>query len=385
MKLSDFYTPEELADLSEKVAKAQVDFWHSNNMARGTNYGDKATATERRFFDSLADEYFEKLSEADLDEQKLATGYYSTLDLANIANGTYTPPELDNAKLIDSVNSLWNEDGTMIPIKANEAKFAKTAKEAGYDWGDKEQRSQFMSAITDFKILENRAKYEQEYTNSPLGIAQSILQPTTYAEARKQLATGEGTQGDILASTALDVGRAGLIMSAPYMAGAMTTGLTASPIVTNLVGGALQGAFQAGAEGIEKAGGLGDEEFNIMPIVGSSVVGSTTPAIKGFVKGGATSLGGAGKRFSRGIELSTRGVKETPKDLATRMGKETGDILGVLGGSVEPAFRVEPNDVVDIFKGEYKSPDYKQSNWYKRLTPEARKAYDKYAVTLTDE
>lgn len=181
--------------------------------------------------------------------------------------------------------------------------FAK-GEELGYDTKSKKGKMDFLRDIGDVQQAHDRGKLLEEFNNKRSTIFYDILLPTVAEEARKQIATGRGENGDLWKSFATDVIANGLIGKAPSISNIGR--LAKSPFIGAAAGSVLQGIFEGGRQGVKTL--IDDElEADLNAPLLAATLGATRPGMIGTVSTVAQQIPTASaNRFAAGVSAATR-------------------------------------------------------------------------------
>ncbi len=173
----------------------------------------------------------------------------------------------------------------------------------GYDVSTKKGKMDFLRDVGDVQQAYDRGKLLEEF-NRKNGILSELFWPTVMEEARKQISTGRGTEGDLWKAGALDAAANGLIAAAP-LAGEFGA-LSKSPFIGGTAGAVLQGALEGGRQ-YGKTVIDPELEADVTPILAATTLGATRPGMIGSAAALSQQVPGrAMSRFSRGVSGATR-------------------------------------------------------------------------------
>ena len=176
-------------------------------------------------------------------------------------------------------------------------------KSLGYDVSTKKGKMDFLSDVGDVQQSYDRGKMLEEF-NRKNGILSELFWPTVMEEARKQISTGRGTEGDLWKAGTLDAVANGLIAAAP-LAGEFGA-LSKSPFIGGTAGAVLQGALEGGRQ-YGKTVIDPELEADVTPILAATTLGATRPGMIGSAAALSQQVPGrAMSRFSRGVSGATR-------------------------------------------------------------------------------
>ena len=176
-------------------------------------------------------------------------------------------------------------------------------KKLGYDVSTKKGKNDFLRDVADVQQSYDRGKILEEF-NRENGILSELFWPTVMEEARKQITTGRGTEGDLWKAGILDAG----INTAMYFAPSVSKvgSLAQMPVRGGVAGAMLQGALEGGRQGGKT---LLDAELdpNLMAPLLATTMGATRPGMIGTASTLASQIPGKPMaRFSRGVAGATR-------------------------------------------------------------------------------
>lgn len=177
------------------------------------------------------------------------------------------------------------------------------AKKLGYDVSTKKGKNDFLRDMGDVQQSYDRGKILEEF-NRENGILSELFWPTVMEEARKQITTGRGTEGDLWKAGALDAGINTAMFFAPSVS--KVGSLAQMPVRGGVAGAMLQGALEGGRQGGKTL--IDDElEADITPILAATTMGATRPGMIGTAAAMSQQVPGrAMSRFSRGVAGATR-------------------------------------------------------------------------------
>lgn len=177
------------------------------------------------------------------------------------------------------------------------------AKKLGYDVSTKKGKNDFLRDVGDVQMAYDRGKLLEEF-NSKASLFDELLHPTIMEEARKQISTGRGTEGDLWKAAALDAGINSAMFFAPSVSNVGR--LSQIPVRGGMAGALLQGALEGGRQGGKTL--IDDElEVNTMAPLLATTMGATRPGMIGTAATLSQQVPGrAMSRFSRGIAGATR-------------------------------------------------------------------------------
>lgn len=233
------------------------------------------------------------------------------------------------------------------------------AKKLGYDVSTKKGKMDFLRDVGDVQQAYDRGKLLEEF-NSEASIFDELLHPTIMEEARKQISTGRGTEGDLYKAAALDAGINSAMFFAPSISNVGR--LSQMPVRGGMAGAALQGALEGGRQGGKTL--IDDDlEANMMAPILATTMGATRPGMIGT----ASTLSGqfAGRTpqaISKGITASMkrgnptwaeREELETALKLFGQMNKEKPARISVIADRMEKAGLLNDAEKVKHYLGLY--------------------------------
>lgn len=183
----------------------------------------------------------------------------------------------------------------------------------------------FNKLLAENQIVLDRANQYKEFQENtsffkdPMMFLASIAYPTMFEEAGKQIATGSGTEGDIVKAGALDLGANTAMMLQPELRLQSRLGVPYAKTAPAIAGGVEQAAMEAGRQ-YGKLGIDSELDPNLLAIFGAGSAAATVPgaaAMAGSYLGKGT--GEAQKAYSRGV---MKGAKAMDPVLMERAGIE---------------------------------------------------------------
>lgn len=176
-------------------------------------------------------------------------------------------------------------------------------KSLGYDVSTKKGKMDFLSDVGDVQQAYDRGKLLEEF-NSEASLLNELLHPTLMEEARKQISTGRGTEGDLWKAGALDAGINTAMFFAPSVS--KVGRLAQMPVRGGVAGAMLQGALEGGRQGGKT---LLDAELdpNLMAPLLATTMGATRPGMIGTAAALSQQVPTRTMtRFARGVSGATR-------------------------------------------------------------------------------
>lgn len=207
------------------------------------------------------------------------------------------------------------------------------AKKLGYDVSTKKGKNDFLRDVGDVQMAYDRGKLLEEF-NSEASLFDELLHPTIMEEARKQISTGRGTEGDLYKAAALDAGINSAMFFAPSISNVGR--LSQMPVRGGMAGAALQGALEGGRQGGKT---LIDNELdpNLMAPLLATSLGATRPGMIGTASTLSGQFSGrTPQAISKGITASMkrgnptwaeREELETALKLFGQMNKEKPELI----------------------------------------------------------
>lgn len=188
------------------------------------------------------------------------------------------------------------------------------ALELGFDIDNPQDAKDFRNYLVEDTNMLKRAEITKDWQdNGPGSTAMSILAPTAYEEAVKQLSTGQGKDRDITKAYLLDSGANTAIAAIPGISKGVLNGklvwkgipgLNKAPVVGDV---AQQVLAEAGRQGAKAATGLGNGEFDPGDLWATAVAAGTIPTAFRMIGPAAGQMGKTGKKFASGVESSIMG------------------------------------------------------------------------------
>ena len=176
-------------------------------------------------------------------------------------------------------------------------------KTLGYDVSTKKGKMDFLRDVGDVQQSYDRGKLLEEF-NRENGILSELFWPTVMEEARKQITTGRGTEGDLWKAGALDAGINTAMFFAPSVS--KVGSLAQMPVRGGVAGAMLQGALEGGRQGGKT---LIDAELdpNLMTPLLATTMGATRPGMIGTAAALSQQVPTRTmSRFARGVSGATR-------------------------------------------------------------------------------
>lgn len=264
----------------------------------------------RKAVDELNERYpFDKLSDSQKDAVAALKGDDARSLLLSGGNELYrnsfdplVKKKMDDfAKLGPLVLGLADEGRDWYSM-GSEDLFAEGEK-LGYDTNSKKGKMDFLRDVGDVQQAYDRGKLLEEF-NRENGIMSELFWPTVMEEARKQISTGRGTEGDLWKAGTLDAVANSLIAAAP-LAGELSV-FSKSPFLGGTAGAVLQGALEGGRQ-YGKTVIDPELEADVTPILAATTLGATRPGMIGSAAALSQQVPGrAMSRFSRGVSGATR-------------------------------------------------------------------------------
>ncbi len=181
------------------------------------------------------------------------------------------------------------------------------AKKLGYDVSTKKGKMDFLRDVGDVQQAHDRGKLLEEFNRANSGangILSELFYPTLMEEARKQISTGLGTEGDLWKAGVLDVGTNAGMFFAPSVSGVGR--LAQMPVRGAMAGSLLQGVLEGGRQGGKTL--IDDElEADLTAPLLATTLGATRPGMIGTASTLAQQIPtGSANRFARGVSGATR-------------------------------------------------------------------------------
>lgn len=115
--------------------------------------------------------------------------------------------------IADNVNSEIGDGSNWY----NKSKYElrKDAKELGYNIDKKDEYADFLKKVAEFQLAYDRGQIMDEMEDSGWGKFNAYVNPASYEEAQRQVATGEGTEDDLKNMAIIDAAANSLIWGVP--------------------------------------------------------------------------------------------------------------------------------------------------------------------------
>ena len=175
------------------------------------------------------------------------------------------------------------------------------AAEFGYS---REEFPEFLEKIRKYQTDYDRAKLWEEYKKKSGDFnytLDNLLYPSAMQELQNAVLTGEGSEDTVDKLAKMD-------KAANLATAAMpSVRFVKSPLTNGFLQALSQGLAEAGRQGLKTGLSTTGQEFNMGPVVGGTVAGSTAPGMIGSARQILSQFQGKGARdFSRGLQKVTR-------------------------------------------------------------------------------
>lgn len=190
----------------------------------------------------------------------------------------------------------------------------KNAVDIGWDPRTKEGFAEFLDKVAEYQRYYDRAKLTKELRDKWYFGPTSLLFPSAVGEIENAVATGEGGDaGTVAGLTGVDVLANSLTFGAPGLRATRNMNPLLYPVtkgnaIATMIGdAAVQGIAEAGRQGAKQGLSETGQEFEVLPVIASTSMGASRPAIVGSVQGVANQFEGPFmKDFAKGVSMATR-------------------------------------------------------------------------------
>ncbi len=168
----------------------------------------------------------------------------------------------------------------------------------------REEFPEFLEKLRKYQTDYDRAKLWEEYKKESGDFnytLNNLLYPSAMQELQNAVLTGEGSEDTVEKLAYMD-------KAANLATAAMpSVRFVKSPLTNGFLQALSQGAAEAGRQGLKTGLSTTGQEFDMGPVVGGTVAGSTAPGMIGSARQILSQFQGKGARdFSRGLQKVTR-------------------------------------------------------------------------------
>lgn len=298
----DKLTREEWENAIESIAVEAGSSWlkdmHSKKWFEANEVGQKAVHDAVR--DLLMKEYpYEEVTNKDMK----ALGATNALDWAKFVNRTGDDPRAiaeraEYDKYLPLLQGVAKEGTDWYNTDTQKLKYMAASEPFNFEY-TQEGFKEFLDNLAKYQGVYDRGSILQEMKKAGWYLPMKLVYPKAMAAAEQAIANGEDPK-NLPGLFALDAGT----NVATWMAPSLNV-VKSNPILTGAIDATLQGAAEAGRQGLGDAIGDVEADYSQAPI--ASLLGLTRPGMMGSAQTAMQQLTGPNARqFARGFASSTR-------------------------------------------------------------------------------